>query len=166
MERASEKTVLNLFCYTGSFSVYAVAGGASKVDFVDLSKTYLQWTERNVQLNFPSYAAHSIIHADVIKLIQQPVQEKYDIIILDPPTFSNSKRMEDILDIQRDHVMLINQCLERLDEGGHIFFSTNFSKFKLEEDKIEAESIKDITKSTTPFDFEKKLKRYCFLINK
>ncbi len=112
MERASEKTVLNLFCYTGSFSVYAVAGGASKVDSVDLSKTYLEWTERNVKLNFPSYKAHKAIHADVLQFLQQPAQKKYDIIILDPPTFSNSKRKEDILDIQRDHVMLIEQCFK------------------------------------------------------
>jgi 23S rRNA (cytosine1962-C5)-methyltransferase len=166
MERAAEKKVLNLFCYTGSFSVYAIAGGASKVDSVDLSKTYLQWTERNVQLNFPFYAAHTAIHADVLQLLKEPVKEKYDLIILDPPTFSNSKRMEEILDIQRDHVMLIEQCLERLNEGGSIYFSTNFSKFKLEAVKLKAASIKDITRATTPFDFEGKLKRFCYLIAK
>ncbi len=164
MERASEKTVLNLFCYTGSFSVYAVAGGASKVDSVDLSKTYLEWTERNVKLNFPSYKAHKAIHADVLQFLQQPVQEKYDIIILDPPTFSNSKRMEDILDIQRDHVMLIEQCFKRLNKGGSIYFSTNFSKFKLEVNAINA-SMKDITKATTPFDFGGRLKRFCYLLS-
>jgi 23S rRNA (cytosine1962-C5)-methyltransferase len=165
MERSAAKKVLNLFCYTGSFSVYAIAGGASKVDSVDLSKTYLEWTERNVQLNYPSYAAHTAIHADVLQWLKEPVKETYDLIILDPPTFSNSKRMEDILDIQRDHVMLIEQCLRRLNDGGSIYFSTNFSKFKLEADKIEVVSIKDITKATTPFDFGGKLKRYCYLIS-
>jgi 23S rRNA (cytosine1962-C5)-methyltransferase len=101
-----------------------------------------------------------------LQWLKEPVAEMFDIIILDPPTFSNSKRMEDILDIQRDHVLLIEQCLERLNDGGSIYFSTNFSKFKMEVDKIKAASIKDLTKATTPFDFEGKLKRYCYLIKK
>ena len=90
----------------------------------------------------------------------------YDLIILDPPTFSNSKRMEDILDIQRDHVLLINQCLRALKEGGVIYFSTNARKFELNNASIQASDIRDITKATTPFDFEGRLFRDCFKIRK
>ncbi|MEI9943146.1 MAG: hypothetical protein WDN26_02915 [Chitinophagaceae bacterium] len=85
---------------------------------------------------------------------------------MDPPTFSNSKRMDDFLDIQRDHTELINDCLAALKPGGLLYFSTNFRKFELDKEKINTKEIKDITKSTTPFDFEGKLFRYCFLIKK
>jgi 23S rRNA (cytosine1962-C5)-methyltransferase len=85
---------------------------------------------------------------------------------MDPPTFSNSKRMEDFLDIQRDHVELINECLRILDKGGLLYFSTNFTKFQLEQEKIHSNHIKDITKATTPFDFAGKLHRPCFKIFK
>lgn len=164
-ERSAGKKVLNLFCYTGSFSVYALAGGAALVKSVDLSKTYLQWTDRNVELNFPGTAVHESIHADAIRFLQDPVTEKFDIIVMDPPTFSNSKRMDGILDIQKDHVTLINQCLARLEEGGLLYFSTNYRKFAISLTQIKG-SVKDITKATTPFDFVGKLFRYCFLITK
>jgi 23S rRNA (cytosine1962-C5)-methyltransferase len=85
---------------------------------------------------------------------------------MDPPTFSNSKRMEGLLDIQRDHVYLINDCLKALTKEGKLYFSTNYTKFGLHEKNIKATSIKDITKATTPFDFAGKLKRQCFLITK
>jgi 23S rRNA (cytosine1962-C5)-methyltransferase len=162
-ESSHLKKVLNLFCYTGSFSVYAVAGHASKVVSVDLSKTYLDWADRNMKLNFPTYTKHEIVHADVKQYLKK-MDEKFDIIIMDPPTFSNSKRMDDVLDIQRDHVELINDCLALLNEGGVIYFSTNFTKFEMNKEKIAA-SIKDITKATMPFDFEGKLKRPCFKIS-
>ncbi|RYY00368.1 MAG: SAM-dependent methyltransferase, partial [Gammaproteobacteria bacterium] len=103
-EQCKDKKVLNLFCYTGSFSVYAIAGDASEVVSVDLSKTYLSWVEKNRQLNFPEYAHHSIVHADVLKYLKDLAAASFDLIVMDPPTFSNSKRMQDILDIQRDHV--------------------------------------------------------------
>lgn len=165
-EASKEKSVLNLFCYTGSFSVYAAAGGAEQVCSVDLSKTYLDWAKKNMVLNFPQFDKHQLIHADVKQQLPQIASDSYDIIVMDPPTFSNSKRMEDFLDIQRDHVGLINECLRILAPGGVLYFSTNFTKFHLEADKIAAASIKDITKATTPFDFSGKLKRYCFLIKK
>ena len=85
---------------------------------------------------------------------------------MDPPTFSNSKRMDDFLDIQRDHVELINDCMHALKPGGVLYFSTNFRRFVLDKEKIKAVSIKDITKATTPFDFEGKLFRWCFSIVK
>jgi len=165
-EIAQGKKVLNLFCYTGSFSVYAASGGAEKVTSVDLSKTYLDWAERNMQVNFPGTAIHETIHADVKQHLARIPTASYDVIVIDPPTFSNSKRMEDFLDVQRDHVQLINECLRILTKGGILFFSTNFTKFELAADKLSATSIKDITKATTPFDFDGKLHRQCFKIGK
>lgn len=166
-ERSANKKVLNLFAYTGSFSVYAAAGGADEVITVDLSKTYLTWAERNLQLNgFSDTSKYKIIHADVKQYLKTIPAGYFDIIIMDPPTFSNSKRMEDILDIQRDHAELINDALKGLQKGGQLFFSTNSRKFILEEEKINSASVKDITKVTTPFDFEGKLFRWCYLITR
>ena len=165
-EEAANKRVLNLFCYTGSFSVYAAAGGASQVVSVDLSKTYLSWAQRNMQLNFPEFANHDIVHADVKQYLRTVPRESFDVIVMDPPTFSNSKRMEDFLDIQKDHVELINDCLRCLAAGGKLFFSTNYTKFQLHQEQINATNIRDITKATTPFDFAGKLKRWCFLVEK
>lgn len=165
-EEAKDKRVLNLFCYTGSFSVYAAAGGASEVVSVDLSKTYLAWAERNMQLNFPSYPQHRIVHADVLQYLRTLSPERFDLIVMDPPTFSNSKRMEEILDIQRDHVALINDCLQALAPEGVLYFSTNYTRFALDEKSIHSDMIKDLTRATTPFDFSGKLKRQCFRIKK
>jgi 23S rRNA (cytosine1962-C5)-methyltransferase len=162
-EHSAGKRVLNLFAYTGSFSVYAAAGGASKVETVDLSKTYLQWAERNMQLNgFVDQTKYSFTHADVKQYLRTIPAESFDIIVMDPPTFSNSKRMDDILDIQRDHAELINAALAALAIGGELIFSTNFTKFILDKPKIKTDKIKDLTRFTTPFDFEGKLSRYCF----
>lgn len=166
-EQCAGKKVLNLFAYTGSFSVYAAAGGAAEVVTVDLSKTYLNWAERNLQLNgFADSNQYQFVHADVKQYLKTIPADYFDIVIMDPPTFSNSKRMDDILDIQRDHAELINDCLQGLKKGGVLYFSTNFRKFVLEKEKIEAAEIKDITKATTPFDFEGKLWRWCYLISK
>jgi len=90
---SAEKKVLNLFCYTGSFSVYAAAGKASKIVSVDLSKTYLNWVERNMQENFVDFNRHEVVHADVLQYLKKLPAESFDLIIMDPPTFSNSKRM-------------------------------------------------------------------------
>jgi 23S rRNA (guanine2069-N7)-methyltransferase len=170
-KESSGKRVLNLFCYTGSFSVYAAAGGASEVVSVDLSKTYLNWTRRNMELN--GFANESrlgdggkYIHANVMQYLRTLPENYFDIAILDPPTFSNSQRMDEFLDIQRDHVKLINGCLKGLKKNSGLYFSTNSRKFILDKEKITAGSIKDITKATTPFDFEGKLFRWCFRIEK
>jgi len=178
-KESSGKRVLNLFCYTGSFSVYAAAGGATEIVSVDLSKTYLSWAKRNMELN--GFADNSPlgppvperteeggtgVHADVLQYLQTLPENYFDIVILDPPTFSNSRRMDEFLDIQRDHAQLINDCLKGLKKKGVLYFSTNSRKFILDKDKINSSSIKDITKATTPFDFEGKLFRYCFRIEK
>lgn len=165
--QAEGKKVLNLFAYTGSFSVYAAAGNANQVVTVDLSKTYLSWAEKNLKLNgYTETEKYKLISADVKQYLKTIPACYYDIIIMDPPTFSNSKRMNDILDIQRDHSELINDCLAGLKTGGVLYFSTNSRRFVLEEVKIMASVIKNITQATTPFDFEGKLFRLCYCITK
>lgn len=166
-EQSAGRKVLNLFAYTGSFSVYAAAGGAAEVVSVDLSKTYLGWAERNFQLNgLAGTGGYKFIHADAKPYLKTIVEGYFDIVVMDPPTFSNSRRMEDTLEIQRDHSELINDCLRGLKKGGLLYFSTNFRKFVLERDKISATAITNITKATTPFDFEGRLHRSCFLVEK
>ena len=164
-EQCNGKRVLNLFAYTGSFSVYAAAGNAASVTTVDLSKTYLGWAEDNFVINhFKETNKYHFIHADVKEYLKTLQPDSFDLCIIDPPTFSNSKRMKDFLDIQRDHPELLNDVLHAMIKGGKIFFSTNYSKFILEADKINASTIKDITKATTSFDFEGKLQRQCYHI--
>lgn len=165
-QEAAGKKVLNLFCYTGSFSVYAAAGGATHVDSVDLSKTYLQWAEENMALNISKDASCRYIHADVKQWLDDAPTNYYDLVIMDPPTFSNSKRMKDFLDIQRDHTELLNKTLHAMKPGGILYFSTNSRKFQLENEKIATANIKDITNATTPFDFQGKLWRWCYKIIK
>jgi len=164
------KRVLNLFAYTGSFSVYAAAGGAAEVTTVDLSKTYLEWARRNMQLNgfadADSNSRYQFVQADVTAYLQGIARERYDLIVMDPPTFSNSKRMDDVLDIQRDHPSLIRAALRILSPGGVLYFSTNFTKFIIDELLQPEAHIKDITKATTPFDFAGRTTRFCFRIQK
>ncbi|HTR29209.1 MAG TPA: class I SAM-dependent methyltransferase [Puia sp.] len=163
-QEAAGRRMLNLFCYTGSFSVYAAAGGAASIDSVDLSKTYLAWAEANMDLNGFAHASRRFIHADVLQWLDEAPADRYDLVVMDPPTFSNSKRMKDFLDIQRDHVGLINKTLRTMKAGGVLYFSTNYRRFVPETEKIKAALIKDITKATTPFDFQGKLFRWCYKI--
>ncbi len=166
-EQCKLKRVLNLFAYTGSFSVYAAAGEAASVTTVDLSKTYLEWAEDNFTINrFKDKQKFQFIHADVKQYLKTLQPNSFDLVIMDPPTFSNSKRMKDFLDIQRDHVELLNDVLHAVTPGGIVYFSTNFTKFIIDSNSIKATGIKDITKATTPFDFEGKLKRWCYKIEK
>jgi 23S rRNA (cytosine1962-C5)-methyltransferase len=149
LQLAAGKRVLNLFCYTGSFSVYAAAGNASSVTSVDLSKTYLSWAEDNFSINLlKDKSKYHFIHADVKQYLKTVQPNSFDLAIMDPPTFSNSKRMKDILDIQRDHAELINDVLKALTPNGKLFFSTNFTKFIIDKEQINSTSIKDITKAT------------------
>ena len=166
-EQSAGKKMLNLFAYTGSFSVYAAAGSAEEVVTVDLSKTYLEWAKRNMTLNgFDDESKYMFQQADVKEYLQDLQAGQFDLIVMDPPTFSNSKRMDDFLDIQKDHAELINQCLNALMPGGVLYFSTNSRKFSLETGKINTDIIKDITRATTPFDFEGKLFRWCYQLRK
>ncbi len=160
-ENCSGKSVLNLFCYTGSFSVYAAGGNASSVTSVDMSKTYLEWAKENFNLNgFSDEKKYKFENSDVIKFLDEKNKgnsEKYDIIILDPPTFSNSKKTDTLLDINRDWSSLAGKCTKLLTENGVLYFSTNSRKLDFDESLLPSEfCAKEITASTIPDDFRNK----------
>jgi 23S rRNA (cytosine1962-C5)-methyltransferase len=166
-DNAEGLRVLNLFCYTGSFSVYAAHGGAKRVVSVDLSKTYINWAKRNMQFNkLYDDKKHEFINEDVMEIIKDIQPRSFDLIICDPPTFSNSKKMEDTFDVQRDHVWLLKQLLKGCEDGGYIYFSNNYRNFQLDRDAIPTPHIENITNATTPFDFQGRLHRSCFLLRK
>ena len=162
MPQCQGKAVLNLFSYTGSFSVYAAAGGANKVTTVDLSNTYIDWAQDNFRLNNLDPHQHRFVTGDVITFLNKEPAAGYDLIICDPPTFSNSKKTLGVFDVQRDHPTIINQCLRLLKKEGVLYFSTNNRRFRLYDEHINTTRIKDITKQTTGFDFVGKLNRLCY----
>ncbi len=164
-EQSAGKHVLNLFAYTGSFTVYAAAGGAASTLTVDMSNTYLQWADRNMALNGFEGDEHRFLQGDVLQWLEQPPTERFDLIVLDPPTFSNSKRMYSTLDIQRDHVLLLNRTLRHCAPGGCIFFSTNFKRFQMDTEQIRASSIRDISKQTVPDDFRNERIHHSFVVS-
>ncbi|MCK5923147.1 MAG: class I SAM-dependent methyltransferase, partial [Methylococcales bacterium] len=132
-ENAGGKRFLNLFSYTGSATVAAVAGGASSSVSVDLSKRYSEWATRNLALNGADPARHQVVRQDVMSWLADSNQnEPYDLILLDPPTFSNSTGVDEDWNLQRDHVRAIELCLQRLSENGLLVFSNNFRRFKLD----------------------------------
>ncbi|MBK7427566.1 MAG: class I SAM-dependent methyltransferase [Saprospiraceae bacterium] len=158
---------LNLFAYTGSFTVYAAAGGATNTTTVDLSNTYLEWAKENMTLNGfirSETKAHHFVRTDVVTYLQRLKSGSFDMIVMDPPTFSNSKRMSGVLDIQRDHVDLINSALRVLSPGGTLIFSTNYRGFKLNEADIKSENIKNISTQSVPDDFRNKKIHQCFVM--
>ena len=148
------KRFLNLFAYTGAASVHAAAGGARHITTVDMSSTYLDWAKRNFILNEFDGSQHEIVRADCLEwLSATPSREKYDVILLDPPTFSNSKRMSTTWDVQRDHADTISKTMAHLEDTGFLLFSTNRQRFKLDRAVEEAFSCKEISKQTVPRDF-------------
>ncbi|MGK5092761.1 bifunctional 23S rRNA (guanine(2069)-N(7))-methyltransferase RlmK/23S rRNA (guanine(2445)-N(2))-methyltransferase RlmL [Deltaproteobacteria bacterium TL4] len=153
-DEAKDKRFLNLFGYTGTATVYAAKGGAYSTTTVDLSNTYLDWAQKNMKLNYLTGKQHRFIQADCLKWIKAE-KEKYDLIFLDPPTFSNSAKMQDILDIQRDHVVLIHDTLQLLDPGGILVFSTNRHHFHLQQESFQQWNVENITSQTVSFDFER-----------
>jgi len=165
-ELAKGKRVLNLFAYTGTASVYAALGGASQITSVDMSNTYLEWAKKNFSLNKISLKQHRFIHADCLDWIENETG-LYDLIFLDPPTFSNSKKMDGHFDIQQAHVDLINTCIKLLADDGLLLFSTNYRKFKLDISELSQHRIEDISKPTIPKDFERNPNiHHCWKIRK
>jgi 23S rRNA (cytosine1962-C5)-methyltransferase len=156
--------VLNLFSYTGSFTVYAAAGGATETMSVDLSNTYNSWARDNLELNGFSPERHRIEHADVFTYLddERARERKYDLIILDPPTFSNSKNMDRVLDVQRDHGELLLKCSQLMRPGAILVFSTNKRRFKLT-DVPSVLEITDVTKETIPQDFRNQRIHHAYL---
>lgn len=169
-QQAKDKNFLNLFSYTGTASVHAAIGGAKSTTTIDMSNTYLEWAKNNFDLNNMT-GNHNIIRADCQEWLKQQAQltekEQYELIFLDPPTFSNSKRMDDFFDIQRDYIELINHSLALLTEPGTLYFSTNFKRFKMESQLFSGAVIEDISRSTIPDDFSRSPKiHYCWKIQK
>ena len=165
-EMAAGKRFLNLFAYTGSFSVYAATGGAAASETVDLSNTYLDWARRNFELNGIDEARHQIVRADVFQYLQAAAQagKTFDLIVMAPPSFSNSKKMLDILDIQRDHQKLIDGAMALLASDGLLFFSNNLRSFALDEAVAQKYAVKDISKQSVPEDFRNKKIHQCWEI--
>ena len=141
------KTMLNLFAYTGAFTVYAAAAGMATTS-VDLSKPHLEWAQENLALNG---LAGELVHADVREFLAS-ARQRWDVIVVDPPTFSNSKRMDYTFDVQRDYAALLDDARGVLAPGGTLWFSTNRKKFKFDY-FADGVAITDETRSTTPPDF-------------
>lgn len=148
---------LNLYCYTASASVHAALGGARSSTSVDLSKTYLNWAARNFELNGMNTRAHSLVQMDCLKFLQQS-QEKFDLIFLDPPTFSNSKSTENVLDVQRDHQELIDRCMALLPPDGLLIFSNNNRRFKLDDEVTQKFRVEDCSEASIDKDFARNQK--------
>lgn len=165
-EQAAGKRLLNLFCYTGAATVHAAVGGAARSVSVDMSRTYLDWLQRNLELNGQATPAHDVVRADCRDWLQQDRGE-YDLIFLDPPSFSNSKRMDGTLDIQRDHVELIRAAMARLAAGGTLVFSTNRRRFRLQQEALPECAIEDRTAWSIPQDFARNQRIHqCYFIRR
>lgn len=166
-ERAAGRTFLNLFAYTGSFTVYAAAGGALRTVTVDMSHTYQAWTRRNLVRNgFDDERRHALVQSDVLAFLERMRREgaRFDLVVLDPPSFSNSKRMEGAFDVQRDQLELLGATLDLLAPGGELFFSTNRQGFRLDPAIGDRASVEEITAQTTPPDFRRHPPHRCWLL--
>jgi 23S rRNA (guanine2445-N2)-methyltransferase / 23S rRNA (guanine2069-N7)-methyltransferase len=155
-KEAAGKRFLNLYCYTATATVHAAKGGARTTTSVDLSKTYLDWARRNLSLNGFS-DKNKLEQGDVMAWLEADRNE-YDLIFIDPPTFSNSKRMEGIFDVQRDHVQLLDLAMTRLAPGGVLYFSNNFRKFILDEGLAARYGVEEISGKTIDPDFARNTK--------
>lgn len=168
-QQAKGKSFLNLFAYTGSATVHAAMGGAKSTTTVDMSNTYINWAKKNMALN-ANQGAHEFIQADCLEWLAAEAEltnRHYDLIFLDPPTFSNSKRMDAVFDIQADHVQLINNAISLLSPGGILYFSTNFRRFKIDKQALADLDliVEDISAATVPEDFARNPKiHYCWRI--
>lgn len=151
-KQSSDKDVLNLFCYTGSVSVFAALGGA-RVTSVDMSATYSRWAQDNFRLNNLDPDKHTFITENALEYLAAPHKERFDLIFLDPPTFSNSKKMDSSFEVERDQTFLVESCMKLLKPDGVLFFSNNKRSFKLEPALSEKYFVRDITASTIPKDF-------------
>ncbi|QDS98568.1 bifunctional 23S rRNA (guanine(2069)-N(7))-methyltransferase RlmK/23S rRNA (guanine(2445)-N(2))-methyltransferase RlmL [Adhaeretor mobilis] len=169
-EQAEGKRFLNLFAYTGSFSVYAAAGGALETVTVDLSQNYLDWAAENMQLNDFTGPQHQFVAEDTLEFLDQTIargdEERFGLVVVDPPTFSNSKRLDRDWDVQRDHVELLQKTIAVTSPGGVIYFSTNSRRFKFDAAAVEGATSREISKQTVPEDFRNRRIHRCWRIVK
>ncbi len=164
---ANGKRVLNLFAYTGSFSVQAAMAGSSSTKSVDMSNTYTAWAKDNFHLNSLSLNNNEVIREDCLQFLDKEVlnRAKYDIIIIDPPTISRSKKMLQLFDIQVDYIALISKSLKILANNGIIFFSTNSRKFTFDSQNFKSCSVLEISNKTIPLDFHDSNIHRCWKIS-
>ncbi|RXZ44960.1 class I SAM-dependent methyltransferase [Crenobacter cavernae] len=165
-DEAAGKRFLNLFAYTGSFTVYAAAGGAVASETVDLSNTYQDWSRRNFELNGLDLSKHALIRDDVFQYLEDAAfaGKAFDLIVMDPPSFSNSKKMLDVLDVQRDQRRLVDGAMRLLAPGGVLYFSNNLRSFELDPALAEEYAIDDISAQSVPEDFRNKKIHQCWRI--
>lgn len=165
-QRSNGAQFLNLFCYTGSFTVHAAQGRAAASTSVDMSNTYLTWAQRNFALNGLDETQHQLVRANVIEWLREAraARRVFDLIVLDPPAFSSSKRMQFAFDVQRDHETLIRDCADLLDMNGTLIFSTNLRGFKLHTSLSESLVFEDLSEQTIPEDFRDRNVHKCWLI--
>ncbi len=165
-QQSNGKRFLNLFGYTGSATVHAAVAGAASTTTVDLSATYSHWTKMNLALNGLGEGKHTVVQGDCMAWLSE-CRSSFDIIFVDPPTFSNTKKERRIFDIQKDHFQLIKLAMSHLDDSGVLFFSTNYKKFVLEPELEDIFIVKNISKKTIPYDFSRNKKIHmCWEIKK
>jgi 23S rRNA (cytosine1962-C5)-methyltransferase len=157
------KKVLNLFSYTGSVSVMAALGGAKHVTSVDMSATYQDWAKRNFEHNKISLKEHNFIVQSALDYLEK-AQAKFDLIFLDPPTFSNSKKMTEDFEVEKDQIALVKNCLRILNPDGVLYFSNNKRKFRIDPDIEEFANVIDISVKTIPEDYRDNKIHHCFKI--
>ncbi len=169
-ELSRGRRFLNLFAYTGTATVYAVGGGAASSTTVDMSRTYLEWAKRNLALNELAGPEHGFVQADCLTWLaqQQDKARRWDLLFIDPPTYSRSKRMSEDFDVQRDHVHLLTLAARLLSDDGVIVFSNNYTRFKLDHAALSATfDIEDVTQPTLPFDFRRSPRVHsCFVLRR
>lgn len=161
---AAGKRMLNLFAYTGSFSVYAARGGAKTTTSVDLSNTYLDWAAQNLALNGYGDVRHQHVRSDVVRWVEQNRGKQWDLVVLDPPSYSASKLMDGDFDVQRDHPKLLETVLGLLAPGGTLYFSTHYRGFVLEEACLGGRSFEELTPGSIPEDIRERDIHRCFRI--
>ena len=165
-DEAAGKRFLNLFAYTGSFTCYAASGGAVSSETVDLSNTYQAWSRRNFELNGLDLAKHVLIRDDVLQYLEDAwvAGKQFDLIVMDPPSFSNSKKMMDELDVQRDQLKLVDGAMRLLAPDGVLYFSNNLRGFTLDERLVADYAVRDISAQSVPEDFRNKKIHQCWRI--
>jgi 23S rRNA (guanine2445-N2)-methyltransferase / 23S rRNA (guanine2069-N7)-methyltransferase len=162
-EAAEGKRFLNLFAYTAAFTVYAAAGGATATTTVDKSATYIEWARKNLELNGFTGKQHRLVRSDIRAFLANLApRDQWDLAVVDPPTFSNTKGMDDDWDVQRDHAELLQRLARHIAPGGIVFFSTNFRRFKLDEPALADYDVRNITRQTLPEDFRNERIHQCW----
>lgn len=164
-ETAKNLRILNLFSYTGSFSVMAAHGGATRVTTVDLSNTYIHWSKENFERNIIAIEPHRFVVSDVMQFLKED-KEMYDLVVVDPPSFSNSKKMKGTWDTQRDHPKMLALIHARLATDGLVYFSNNLRSFEPQFAELQYSNIREITNQTIPEDFRDKRIHRSFALRK